>query len=143
LLEEPNEMPAPSRRQRAVMVGIAVSVTVFLGTLAYVLGSLAFEYRFRTMHEGRLAGLLAQHPPLELVDRAFTNEGTLLLAAPSSRAEQEEALSRWGRGAEAELRSKLRSSSKVRVYQAGEGMVYFVFFDQKDVLRDFTCVRQP
>jgi hypothetical protein len=143
LLEEPNEMPAPSGRQRAVMVGVAVTVTMFLGTLAYVLGSLAFEYRFRTMHEGRLAGLLAKHPSLELVDRAFENEGTLLLAAPSSQAAREKAVSRWGKGAEVELQSKLRGSPKMRVYQAGKGMVYFVFFGGDDILRDFVCVRQP
>jgi hypothetical protein len=142
LLDETNEIPGPTVRQRAVMIGLALVVTTGLGALAYSLGSVAYEYRLREMHRARLARHVPDKPPLALLDEAFRKEGTLLLAAPTSDVDKDTAIRRYGRGAEAELTPKARQWPEMRVYQAGKEMTYFVFFDGDGLFSDFTCVRQ-
>ena len=117
----------------------ALAVTLGALALAMLLGSASFDFRRYTVHQQRLQRVLREQPTADRLTRGLADEGTPLLAVLSTRDEVEtEAAARGGKKA-AEIREKGGRRAQTRVYQAGD-MLYFVYFDEAGVMRDFTCV---
>jgi len=117
----------------------ALAVTLGALALAMLLGSASFDFRRYTVHQQRLQRVLREQPTADRLTRGLADEGTPLLAVLSTRDEVEkEAATRGGKKA-GEIREKGGRRAQTRVYQAGD-MLYFVYFDEAGVMRDFTCV---
>jgi len=125
--------------KRFWILGAALAVTLAALALPMILGSVVFNFSRFQDHEGRLRRVMRQQPSADLLDRAFRDEGTVLLSVPRSPEDvAREAAARGGAKA-VEIRRKASRHAQTRVYQAGD-MLYFVFFDTAGVMRDFTCV---
>lgn len=118
----------------------ALAVSLAALAAALFLGSLAFNYHRHLEHEELLREVVAREWTAEKLTLWLRDvKGAPLLATLESPAEVErEALSRGGRKA-AEIREKAGRHAQVRIYQAAD-MVYFIFFDDDGVMRDFICV---
>lgn len=140
MLDPEPELPAPgSGRRRAAFLALAVAVTAVLGGLALWLGAWGFDYRRGSLHYGRLERLLERKPHLDQVVQALRDEGSPLVAAPEDQgALRAEAAHRAGSRA-SEVIEKSRRYRHTRVFLAAD-MVYFIYFDDAGVMRDFTCV---
>jgi hypothetical protein len=140
LLPDPAERPG---RGRATLFTVAaVAVTGAILAAALLLGAWGFNFRRHAQHEARLSRLLQRKPTLEQVDAAFQAEGTARLAAPANADALERDATTWGRARREQILAKSRQWTTTRVYLAGD-MVYFVFFDEQNILRDFACVGKP
>jgi len=117
----------------------ALAVTLGALTLAVLLGSASFDFRRYTVHQQRLEKVLREQPTADRLTRGLADEGTLLLAVLSTRDEVEREAAARGEKRAAEIREKGGRRAQTRVYQAGD-MLYFVYFDEAGVMRDFTCV---
>ena len=117
----------------------AFTATAATLALALALGAWGFDYRRYSQHEGRLQRALDQEPTMARLTEGLAEEGALALVAPASPAEQERAIVAHGGRRIAEIREKTRRWGHVKVYRAAD-MLYFVFFDDEQVMRDFTCV---
>ncbi len=121
-----------------IMAG-ALAVTLGALALAMVLGSASFDFRRYTVHQQRMQKVLREQPTADRLTRGLADEGTVLLAVLRSREDVgREASARGGKKA-AEVREKGGRHAETRVYQASD-MLYFVYFDEAGVMRDFTCV---
>jgi len=133
----------PGRRERwlrrGVIVGGSLAFTGGAFTLALVLGAFSFEARRAASHRRRLDRMLQQTPLLEQVTAGLADDGSPLIAAPQDGGALEQAVRRWGSDRAEEIRSKARRWPITRVFQAGD-MVYFIFFDASQRMRDFTYV---
>jgi hypothetical protein len=121
-----------------IFVG-ALVVTLAALTLAMLLGSASFDFRRYTVHQRRMQKVLREAPTADRLTQGLADEGTLLLAVLTTRAEVEREAGARGKQRAAEIREKGSRYAQTRVYQAGD-MLYFVFFDAAGVMRDFTCV---
>ncbi len=117
----------------------AVAVTLGSLALAMLLGSAGFDFRRYSQHQGRLEKVMREQPTVDRLDRAFQDEGTTFLAAPATPGEKQRAIADHGGKKAAEIREKSARHAQTRVYQTAD-MLYFVYFDEKGVMRDFTCV---
>jgi hypothetical protein len=117
----------------------ALAVTLGALALAMLLGSASFDFRRYTVHQQRLQRVLREQPTADRLTRGLADEGTPLLAVLSTRDEVEKEATARGRKKAAEIREKGGRRAQTRVYQAGD-MLYFVYFDEAGVMRDFTCV---
>ena len=140
MLDPEPEVPAPgSARRRVVFLALAVALTGLLGSLALYLGAWGFDFRRYAQHNGRLRRLMEHEPSMELVVEALQGEGSPLQAsAEDERALRAEAAARGGAKA-AEVIEKGRRFRHTRVFRAAD-MVYFIYFDDAGIMRDFTCV---
>ncbi len=121
-----------------IIVGALAATLGALG-IAFWLGSASFDVRRYSQHNGRLANVMREKPSAERLTRGLEAEGTpLLLIAATAEEKQRAAVTRGGAQL-AEIREKAARHAELRVYQAGD-MLYFVFFDNEGVMRDFTCV---
>ncbi len=125
--------------KRVWMLAGALLVTLGALTLAMLLGSASFDYRRFSQHEGRLRKVLAKAPTADRLTRGLQEEGTPLLAAPTSAEETERVIAARGGSKITELRQKAARYPQLRVFRAAD-MLYFVWFDAEGVMRDFTCV---
>jgi hypothetical protein len=118
----------------------ALAASLVALAVALLLGSLAFDYHRHLEHEELLREVVARQWTAERVTRWLEDvKGAPLLAVLQSPADVErEALTRGGEKA-TEIREKAKRYAQVRVYQAGD-MIYFIFFDEDGVIRDFTFV---
>jgi hypothetical protein len=121
-----------------ILVG-ALAVTVFALTIAFWLGSASFDARRYSQHQGRLARVMREQPSADRLTRGLADEGTSLVLTAASAPEKEQAAVSRGGARVAEIREKAARYPELRLYQAGD-MLYFIFFDQEGVMRDFTCV---
>jgi hypothetical protein len=127
------------RVNRAAILIASVAITAGVAYLAFLLGAWGFNTRRYSQHEGRLRKLLLANPRLELVVQAFEEEGSPLVAAPASPRELEKVAAEWA-GPQAQLVvEKGARWPQTRVFAAGD-MVYFIFFDEPGVMRDFVFV---
>ena len=121
-----------------MVAGVAILVTAAgLGTALY-LGTLGYDIRRERMHQARLKGILRQSPTVYQVTEGL-KEKAPLLAVVESEPELEEAIRRWGDDKAGEIREKAREWPQLRVYAAGD-MVYFIYFDDGDIMRDYVYV---
>jgi hypothetical protein len=117
----------------------AFVVTVVTFALAFLLGSWGFDYRRFSQHEKRLQRVLQQEPTIDRLTAGLEDEGAAVLSAPQTAEEVEGAIADHGGERSGELHDKARRWGHLRVFRAGD-MIYFVFFDDEGVMRDFTCV---
>lgn len=140
LLPDPAERPGRGRVTLFTVAAVAATGAILAAAL--LLGAWGFNFRRHAQHEARLSRLLQRKPTLEQVDKAFQAEGTELLAAPASADALDRDATTWGRARREQILAKARQKATTRVYLAGD-MVYFVFFDEQNVLSDFACVSKP
>jgi hypothetical protein len=117
----------------------AFVVTVATLTIALLLGSVAFDYRRYTQHQARLERVLKQHPDEERLTKGLAADGTPLVAAPETAEEIARIIAAQKPDRQPELREKARRWGHLRVYAAAD-MLYFIFFDDRGIMRDFSCV---
>lgn len=119
-------------------IGIAATVTIGgLGGALYV-GTLGYDVRRSHMHEARLKNILSQTPTVYQVTEGLKEKAPLALVV-KEKTDLEKAVTRWGADKVAEIRDKAGSWPQLRVYEAGD-MVYFIFYDDGDIMRDFVYV---
>jgi hypothetical protein len=121
-----------------ILFGAFVVSAATLG-VALMLGTWAFEYRRYSQHETRLERVMAQEPTMARLTEGLANEGTTILAAPETARGVEIAIDTHGEAAADTLRQKARRWPSLRVYRSAD-MIYFIFFDDDDIMRDFACV---
>jgi hypothetical protein len=127
------------RLNRAAILTASVAITAGVAYLAFVLGAWGFNTRRYGQHEGRLRKLLLASPRLEQVVQAFEEEGSPLVAAPADPRELDKVAAGLA-GPQARLvMEKGARWPQTRVFAAGD-MVYFIFFDEAGVMRDFAFV---
>jgi hypothetical protein len=127
------------RYKRAVIFMASVAITAGVAYLAFLLGAWGFNTRRYGQHEGRLRKLLLANPRLEQVVQAFEEEGSPLVASAAGRRELEKVAAELA-GPQAPLvLEKGGRWPQSRVFAAGD-MVYFIFFDDAGVMRDFVFV---
>lgn len=127
------------RLNRAAILTASVAITAGVAYLAFLLGAWGFNTRRYGQHEGRLRKLLLASPRLEQVVQAFAEEGSPLVAAPADPREVEKLAAELA-GPQARLVvEKGARWPQTRVFAAGD-MVYFIFFDEAGVMRDFAFV---
>jgi hypothetical protein len=117
----------------------ALAVTLGALALAMLLGSASFDFRRFSEHEGRLRRVMREQPTADRLTRGLQDEGTPLIAAPATREEADRVAAATAGAKSAEVRAKAARYPQMRVYRAAD-MLYFVFFDDDGVMRDFTCV---
>jgi hypothetical protein len=123
----------------------ALAVTLGALAVAMLLGSASFDFRRYAQHENRLRKVMREQPTAGRLTQGLHDEGTLLLAAARTREEKERAIAsssgepRTPAPRIDDVRAKALRYPEMRVYQASD-MLYFVFFDEAGVMRDFTCV---
>jgi hypothetical protein len=66
-------------------------------------------------------------------------ENSPLLGSPADDRALRDAATRWGRERQGEVVAKGRRWPQTRVFRAGD-MIYFLYFDEKGVLRDYLYV---
>ena len=122
-----------------VTAGLAIAVVGLL--IALYLGVFGYDIRRTTLHEGRLQGVLEQEPTLRQVVVGL-QEKAPLVASPQGERELEEWLAKWGDQKKDEILQKSRQWPITRVFDAGD-MIYFIFFDEKEIMRDFVYINAP
>ncbi len=116
----------------------ALAVTIGALALAFWLGTASFDVRRYSQHNGRLAKVMREKPNAERLTLGLAAEGTPLLVTAVTAEDKENAAVARGGIRLAEIRDKAARYPELRVYEAGD-MLYFIFFDAKGVMRDFTC----
>jgi hypothetical protein len=124
---------------RYLVVAASLVIAVGIATSAFFLGAWAFGYRRYSAHQTRLEHLVALRPTLAQVVEALEGEGSPLVAAPANDDDLRRAAAERGRAKAAEVLEKGRRWARTRVFVADD-MVYFIFFDDHGIMRDFSCV---
>jgi hypothetical protein len=117
----------------------ALAVTLAALSLAMLLGSASFDFRRYTQHEGRLRNVMREAPTVDRLTQGLQDEGTPLVAAPATREETARVVAEHGGVKKVEIRAKTARYAQTRVYRASD-MLYFIYFDEQGIMRDFTCV---
>ena len=134
--EDRHEPLKPKRR--AIVLGFAAAVTIGgLGVALYV-GKLGYDVRRNNMHDARLKHILVQTPTVYQVTEGLKEKAPLALVV-EGRVDLEQALSDWGADKADEIRDKAGEWPQLRVYAAGD-MIYFIYFDERNVMRDYVYV---
>jgi hypothetical protein len=123
--------------KRAIAFAVAAVVTAALVGLALYLGSWAYQTRKATIHHERLKHLLEQKPSQDQVVAALEAEGMRTEGIAGGEGVRELA-ERWGAASRDTILAQAAKATVVYVF-AGDGYVYFVFFDQGKMV-DFTFV---
>jgi hypothetical protein len=121
------------------VVATSLAASILLFGVAFWLGASYFDLRRTGAHATRLQHLLEAAPTVEQVTEGLRLENSPLLGAPVGEEALRAAAARWGRGKQEEVVAKGRRWPKTRVFRAGD-MVYFLFFDEAGVLRDYLYV---
>jgi hypothetical protein len=137
MLELPDRAEPPLRRAW-IIVGALVASGLAL-YMALFLGAWGFEFRRTSQHDGRLRRLVQQQPTLARVVQGLADDGSPLIESPDGPAALEAVANRYGGAKAGEVRTKGGRWPTTRVFRAGD-MIYFLYFDQDDVLRDYTWV---
>ncbi len=132
-------MRGGSTMKRFWIIAGALAVTLGCLTLAMLLGSASFDFRRYTQHERRLRDVMRKQPSAELLTQGFKDEGTVLVQAPQSDADERRVIADRGGVKKAELLEKASRYPQMRLFATAD-MLYFVFFDAGGVMRDFSCV---
>jgi hypothetical protein len=118
----------------------ALAVTLAALSLAMLTGSLAFHYHRNMEHEVLLKAVLARNPSAEALTLWLQKvKAAPLVASPQTREETARVVAEHAGSKAPEVRAKATRYPQMRVYQAAD-MLYFIYFDENGVMRDFTCV---
>lgn len=135
---DPSRHDGPRPKRRAAIMGVAATVTITgLGAALYV-GKLGYDVRRNNLHDARLKNILVQTPTVYQVTEGLKEKAPLVLVVEDGR-DLDEATERWGGAKSSEIRNKAVEWPQLRVYAAGD-MIYFVYFDEADVMRDYVYV---
>ena len=121
------------------IAAISLAITAVLAALALYLGAWAFDTKRYSTHETRLRHLVERGALLDQVTRGLEDEGSPLLGSPRSREDLEHLAKKRGRTRAPEIIEKGSRWPSTRVFLASD-MIYFIYFDEAGVMRDFTCV---
>jgi hypothetical protein len=117
----------------------AFTVTAATLALALALGAWGFDYRRYSLHEGRLKRALEQEPTRSSLTAGLAQEGAVVIASPETPDEMERVIADHAGDRAPEIREKAERWRHFTLYRAAD-MLYFVYFDDGEVMRDFTCV---
>ena len=122
-------------------IAIAVSATVALVGLgiALFLGTMGYDIRRERMHDTRLRRVLMQTPTVYQVTEGLKEKAPLVRVVDSDPRLLDEAIRTWGGDKSEEIRRKASESPQLRVFSAGD-MMYFIYFDDTDIMTDYVCV---
>lgn len=129
--------PKSGRKRLALTIGASV-VAVSGLVVALVLGTIGYDIRRSNMHEARLKGILVQTPTVYQVTEGLKEKAPLMQIIESPE-ELEEALDRWVGPERSAIVEKAKRFPQLRIYAAGD-MMYFIFFDAKNIMRDYVYV---
>lgn len=140
-LADPERDTSPAARRRRLLTWVAAGgVTVGGLLLALILGTFGYELRRSSAHESRLRGILVQEPTVYQVTVGLEEKAPLVaIVDVDSKESLASAIDRWGGGKAEEIRERAGEWAQLRVFDAGD-MIYFIFFDAGDVMRDFVYV---
>jgi len=136
---------ADERERNKKLLVLAVTIGLTLAAvglvIALTLGVYGYHVRRMTLHQARLQGVLDQEPTLYQVV-AGLKEKAPLIASPEGEEELAQWVSEWGDQKRDEIHTKGRTWPIVRLFEAGD-MIYFIFFDEEKIMRDFVYVDNP
>ena len=129
--------------KKRLVFGITVGLTLAAIGLAIALhlGTIGYDVRRTLLHEARLEGVLEQEPTLHQVTVGL-EEKAPLVASPQNEGELEQWIARHGDQKKEEILEKGRQWPITRIFDAGD-MIYFIYFDEEQIMRDFTYVSTP
>ena len=125
-------------RRRMIFIGASALVAIAGLATALVLGTLGYDVRRSNMHEARLKGILVQTPTVYQVTEGL-KEKAPLVSIVETPADLEEALDRWAGERRSVIAEKAARFPQLRIFAAGD-MMYFIFFDDGNIMRDFVYV---
>lgn len=137
MLELPDRAEPPLRRAWIIVGALLASGLALY--MALFLGAWGFDFRRISQHDGRLRRLVQQQPTLARVVQGLADDGSPLIGSPDGPAALQAAASRYGGAKAGEVRTKGSRWPTTRVFRAGD-MIYFLYFDRDDILRDYTWV---
>ena len=136
--EDVSEQDPKAARKRILIATLAAVVTIGGLVSALVLGTLGYNIRRSNMHEARLKGILVQTPTVYQVTEGL-KEKAPLVAIVESPEELQQGLDRWAGSEREEILEKAKRFPQLRIFAAGD-MMYFIFFDAEDIMRDYVYV---
>jgi hypothetical protein len=136
--ESESEVDPRAARKRMILIAAAAVMAIGGLVTALVLGTLGYDIRRSNMHEARLKGILVQTPTVYQVTEGL-KEKAPLVAIVESAPELEEALDRWAGENRSSVEEKAKRFPQLRIFAAGD-MMYFIFFDAGNVMRDYVYV---
>ena len=126
--------------RKLAIVGGSVGVTLALLAALLGLGGGALEQRQLNQHNLRLQRLLEKKPAAAAVTAGILGEPQAqLVASRASSDELDTLLERWPAERRGAVLVKAREWPRTEVFAVGP-MVYFLYFDADDIMRDFVCI---
>ncbi len=122
-----------------VTIGLALAAIGLV--IALYLGTLGYDVRRTLLHEARLQGVLHEEPTLYQIVVGL-EEKAPLVGSPESGEELEEWIAQYGDQKKEEILKKGRQWPITRIFDAGD-MIYFIYFDEEQIMRDFTYISTP
>ncbi len=124
---------------RPLVIAASVALASLALSLAFWLGAWAFDVRSVLSHEARLRHLVQEQPSIDRATRGLDDEGSRLVAAPAGEDDLRRVVAERGGSRAPAILEKARKFPHVRVHAAG-AMVYFLFYDADEKLRDYVLV---
>lgn len=130
-------------KKKILVFGVTAGLLLALVGLviALYLGTIGYDVRRTLLHEARLEGLLEEEPTLYQVTVGLEEKGPLV-ASPETEEDLEEWIAHYGDQKRDEILEKGREWPITRIFDAGD-MIYFIYFDDKEVMRDYAFVSTP
>ena len=126
--------------KKLVIVAGSLGVTLALLAALLGLGGGAFERRQLNQHNLRLQRLLEKEPAAAAVTAGILDEPhTQLVASHAGPDELGTLLERWPAERRGAVLVKAHEWPRTVVFAVGP-MVYFLYFDSDDIMRDFVCI---
>ena len=122
--------------RKSLIFAAAAAVTGLILAASLSLGSWAFHRRQTLLHMERLQRAIAKKPTGPELEAALAAEGGQLVGQASSPEELWAVAARWAPGEEKAVVTQGSRFARTRVVVVS-GMVYFLYFDAEDHLRDF------
>jgi len=127
-----------NERATIVLGSLAVSLAMLAAVLG--LGGWAFEQRQLSQHNLRLQRLLDKEPRAAAVRAGILEEtGTRLVASRAGADTLSTLVEHWPADRRDVVLGKAREWPRTDVFAVGP-MIYFLYFDRDDVMRDFICL---
>jgi len=128
------------RRKALVIVAGSLGGTALLVGLVFSLGGWAYQHRRWSLHDGRLRRLVAEHPSESRVSRGVLAEpGNWPIATPVSDEDLRRLAAQWSPARADEVVAKRRRWKTLRIFGVRD-VVYFLYFDDEDKLRDYVLL---
>ena len=140
VLSKFNQVEKRNKKKILLLLTAGLIITGLGLTAALIFGNMYYDFRRAVLHEKRLSALLQEEPTLYQVTEGLSEKAPLL-ASPENEEELDDLASKWPSKRD-EIIEKSRDWSLTRVFNAGD-MIYFIYFDEKEIMRDFVYVDNP